>query len=910
MANDPGAAGSPFPVHTLELERHLRETNRTQAAPVEPATDMHSSGTAQRLQLGTKGNVRDGRVQSVLPGINWYRVALDDGDGVMPCCRLFSDVGTTIFGCHDASVIQPDNRVLVYIHQTGHWGIILGVIPEQVDDANFNFPDWVVQGGNAGLNFDAHHYSQIEMTGDEAGARDWSNHRPYDETVLDWGRMTELGGGVHLDPDMAFVRIDELTGVFAFYVDQHLRVAGHRLSVISACHTEEYWDDEGENTYFRGETPYPWEMLGAYEEGDTVHRDVEDEQVLYSSPYAKQEPAADDQQPFYRYEEYGGYLGQARVRLVTLPPESASGTNRFSSEDERQGVFREQLSLDGHYAVASAKGIVLAKRSLLPVPKRVKPANDYSVGTDAGDARHNENYKFAGVYGNGDEHKIGDIGFEDDVTQKDLVMTAAVLDSHAHLFNWKGIHPFYYHENDFSLPEEADLQLGSNQVIPHFDTLASDMWLSPPDPIEMKVDHRYGDVRYYPVYSHVTLQENGAVVIEGGLGESIRMEGGSIILSCPGNVMFQPGRSLVGLAGDDIVMRAMHSIDITSALRDIRLKAERNMQFLASNGSAYGRDHGCMLFESRAEEIVHSYPAKGGEQIVGSGILFKAPQTQVVAMAKEIYLRTGNTDGGVESGPIVLDASRGESGGVVHVVADKILRFINTLARDGFGKPSFAVINEYSASEALFGGQVGIKDRLVVNDEAIVRRRVSVPEGEYYSASGEHVQADPRRGQNLATAQLVASRVAQRVGFHQSDYQQEITRRFHANNSVGGSFNQSRISFSLRNEEQYGTQDFELPECHWQRLANLEGSGSIWEEPTVSYQGKTEMMPWPGKDKWSVDQSFLALGSDQFSMYDLSEGVAKARFDSDENISPYEDPKFKNFDKKVPNAAYRVISTP
>src|SRR5207244_2245705 len=114
---------------------------------------------------------------------------------------------------------------------------------------------------------------------------------------------------------------------------------------------------------------------------------TKDEDVQFGVAKAKLEPSQADQQPFFRYQEYGGYLGQAHTRSVAIPPEGGE-VNRFSDKTAIPGVFREVIGLDGTYALESAKRIVLAKRSLIPIPKRVKPAESY----EETDADNNTNY--------------------------------------------------------------------------------------------------------------------------------------------------------------------------------------------------------------------------------------------------------------------------------------------------------------------------------------------------------------------------------------------------------------------------------------------------------------------------------------------------------------------------------------
>jgi hypothetical protein len=119
---------------------------------------------------------------------------------------------------------------------------------------------------------------------------------------------------------------------------------------------------------------------------------------------------------------------------------------------------------------------------------------------------------------------------------------AAISDDLAFTFNWQGAHPFYYHENDWYLPEEEDLNYlgeecaGPQFAAPYFKELGCYQLLQAPPAIPLHVDHRYGDVDYYPNKSYVTLLDDGSVVIGDGFGSQLRMGNGNIYLQCPGDV--------------------------------------------------------------------------------------------------------------------------------------------------------------------------------------------------------------------------------------------------------------------------------------------------------------------------------------------------------------------------------------
>jgi hypothetical protein len=158
-----------------------------------------------------------------------------------------------------------------------------------------------------------------------------------------------------------------------------------------------------------------------------------------------------------------------------------------------------------------------------------------------------------------------------------------VRELQAFLCDWKGLHPFYYHVGDFFTPRQDELSYAETlQAKPDFSPLKNKQWLDRPQPKRLKVDHRYAS-DYYETTAGIYALPDGGIVIQDGYGSEIRMTGGSIFLTCPGDVWRMPGRSCIDWAGDDHIIKANNSVDITSSNKDVRVKAEHNLEMLAAN---------------------------------------------------------------------------------------------------------------------------------------------------------------------------------------------------------------------------------------------------------------------------------------------------------------------------------------
>ena len=850
--------------------------------------DPFNSAITQQLQLGAQGVFRSGRVISSLPYVNWYRVQLNDGDADFPCCKLSLYGSASPIGVRDTGVIPPHSAVYIYKPPGHAYGFITGLIPELTEDGNLVCPDWVCQGGNTGFQREGYYAEMLSLLAQEGGILDFSANGPLDATCLDWGWMAETGLGVHIDPFMAYLRVNEQCGLYLFYHDQAARLAGAQLELRSLGHEEQMGEDEGEGQVFRGEGPYPWETLGSFDPKGIVSKEIPAVDVQFNQALAALEPSKTDQQPFYRYREYGGYLGQGHMREVAVPPPNEPFYTYQQTGSPALGVFREQVGLDGSYGLQSAKQIVIAKRALIPVPKRKRLATD-----PKGD--NPDNYKAAGFYGSGPEHKVTDVVAEGD--NPHVLAAAAIRDVHAYLFNWKGLHPFHYHGEDYEMPEQDDLAPLLKLTSPlGFSDLQTQMFLPAPVPKKVIVDHRYGETAYYETASGISLLEDGGVVIADGYGGEIRMTGGSIFISCPGDVFLQPGRNVVQMAGHDVILRARNSIDLTTTEKDVRIKAENNLQMLGGAGGEGG-----VLIESKANSPLQDYVNKVGEDVQSSGVVLKAAHSEVVAWGQEVYLRTGSSDGNAGSGPITLDADRGRQ--AIRTVSSRFDRYIENTANDTFGIEQPAGVNQFSAYANSLTSRLYVNGGVeVARNGMIVNGQISIVGGSVASEVAGTGHVGQLQPQGVASIYDSLDRLAE-ASQNLKDAQLEvfntsIQTRFYAEGRVGNSDVQKSLAFSLRTVDQYHTSYFQLPESSWQQLAAAAGSGTVWRERAVTV-GNQDLLPYPGREPWKENSTLLRFAH---TLFDAENGIDKPRSDA-----AYSDPKLGSLEPVIPNEHYLVI---
>lgn len=873
--------------------------------PLGGVRDPSRASQAAKHSLGADGHITRGMVVHAIPFVNWYKVQVGSAGGFMAAC-MGSMSGLMPLGPRDISMARPNDNVLLFCPTGCNYAIIICVLPPIVQDGRVLCPDWIVQGSGSGVKREEAHKFPFKHLYKSGGIIDWSANRPMDETAFVRGWISSTGIAVSLTNYMLQMRVNEQCGLFLNLFDSHARLAGVQLDIESMVHGEYAYDDEGEARYYRTLSTYPWEALGLYSPGTKFVEEVDDKEVQYTKHRAKVDlPESEaDLESVYRYIEYGGYLGQGHLRAVVKPARD-SGKRRYqdaSANEADEGLFREAIGLDGSYSLISAKGLHIGKRCKIVVPRVKKLPGDKN-----GDDAEAGNYKFSGEFGGGEPHRVGDVSVNSDA--KGLLRVAGVLDLIAHTVNWKAVHPFHYHKQDFATPQEAEQSTNFDKVSDKLDysELSSRAYMSDPSPKKLKIDHRYGDVEYFQRESFIVWHDDGSLHLGCGFGAEIVMTGGRIRLTAPGGIDLLPGTDLLILA-DQIIGRAKRSIDLSASERDIRLKAERNMQLLAGN-----EKEGGLLLECLGEGTTQQYKQKYGEDVKGSGIILKAAKSTVATMAKDIYLRTGGEELG--EGDILLDASRGKRR--VQVFG----REFNTYTKSGvsfhFGplEDDSEVTQTYYFDEktAVFDVKLLLKDQLInYGEKANIITKGGVKAIKSIVTAGS--LADNKGGMvgkvadGLASiieaACSTASEAASTLNeFGKTRHESTIVQKYYQEQQLGNDDNIKLIRFSFRDPPtgggQYKVDGLKWPESRWQMMARLGGAsgGEPWKERAVMYQG-SETFPYPGKKKLKEEPIFLAL--DEFTMYDAANGYSKDR------PQPYESARLGIMEPKTLNDEYKL----
>jgi hypothetical protein len=871
-----------------------------------PVSDSLGALISHITDLATANRTEVGTIVDAVPGARCYRVQPESGGSTIDCCRA-THAAVAPLGVYDADTLTVGTNVFFVRHKQKTSGTIVGCEPAYMYDSRLYYGDCVSMGSNTGLQIESGHQEPFNLGGSigslnlNGGITAWSGRSPIDSLEIgEFHKATETGLAIHLDPYMTYMRSNEWSGLWMFYWDGLVRLAGENFQRWAGPTEVESYDDEGETCWYHGIAPYPWEHMGQIGGPSDPTAAVAASAVQGAQAhYAGYEPNYDDLQPFHRFREYAGYIGQGQKKMMCAP-DLDGGTGDFLYSDcyyQTVGLHEQNVSMSGHYSVRSALGITIAKRPIIPVPKRCEIVTS-ALGDD------HTTYKAADKFGAGPAHKVNPTPLPAAVSadEQHLHSAACIMDLHAHLFNWESPHPFHYHEFDYFYPEESEYEpVATNQEVPEWSDLDSDYqwYLDIPSTDTVTVDHRTGETAtVYQNTSYITLLDEGGICIGDGWGAEIRLAGGCIWLQAPGDVFLEPGRNLITWAGRDICLRSCYSVDITANTKDIKIKAEENLHMLAANsGGPYG-----VFIECRSEGDTYGNPSYDfanfcGEDIDCTGIVMKAKETEIIGWGKTIYLRTNDESDltgkhagydGVpptppKPGDIVLD-TKGNSDIVTR--SNYVKHFVNCAVAHIFPDEAGDAVNFFTAVGATLCGDVYTDGDVLSYGSHLCRHNFMSAQGHFYSRNGGNV------------ARLAASAASAVGGAIATGHNYEETLKTWSTNRFSidleemwydpgrpGNANVIRSAWmSLRVPVDYKNDEFVHYEPRWQQMARLHtDTVPQWEENAVesNHAGDPDWddtYPFPGKKRLITEASFQRQG---LKLYDTGTPAAEAGWAED-----------------------------
>lgn len=861
-------------------------------AVFDPIADPLSAAYQLRRQASKVAELHRGVIHDAVPYLHAYRVGFEH---LVPSmvCTMGTQTSLLPIGARQYTTLLPGTVVWVAWTPQMTYGVIVMVEPHPSSVPTDDRPDRIHATSRCGIKVDRAHEA-VFRSRDKGQLQNWASGRPIDSLPIgEYGAITETGLRVHLDSFMGQLAADEATGVFVFYHDQLLRLAGVNLETFSAGHVDVHKDDEGEILIYQGWTPYPWEQLGAFKPGTNPSTTNEADAVQNTTPYyASLEPAEDDQLPFHRRVFLGGYLGQGGKDMVVAPPtdpgqETLTQSLPQTPEALPAGVLEEQRALTGMYLVRSAKGLHILKQGAIPAPLSLQRPEDL-IGDTA------KNYRPAGQGSGGKPHKVAG-SLKTNADHPGMQRVAGLLDELAVRRNWEGEHPLAYHKKDWFLAEEKDSPLMKGYVPPPLDQLAKQSVLPPVTPVKLKIDDRYGDVDYYPNEAGLHFLEDGSVVIRDGFGSAIVMSHGNIEQQPAGDSVVRAGRNIIHWAGRDVIAKARGCVDISAATGSVRQKAETDFQVLAGNSGKGG-----LLLESRGADKL-DFKNKIGTDATGGGIMFKATEGTIIGWGQNLYFRA------MEAGSIYLDADKGQ--GNITAVAAIHTRYCVSNAVDYFGDPaSVTASNMFSEGENQFGAPLAVDGGITTAGDMLVKGSINVVQGHIFTEYADDYEdmvgsfGDPKVTSSYKDdiqSEQKSMKANNKDG--SKAFSGPITKLWYTAGLPGESKTIDQVGFSFRTTKQYKTTDYTCWETFWQQLLReAQITTDLWTESPVT-TSEVDTMPYPGQERLTDKTCFL---QQPLSLFDTTNGVAISRGD---NQGKYEAPEYAKVKKTAIDGVYPVV---
>jgi uncharacterized protein (DUF2345 family) len=742
----------------------------------------NSTGTAGGPN-GNRGCFKQGIITRALPGQYSYSVETDKGETIT--CKSAATMVSNIVGVKDLSTLSSGTPVILWTDSPGALhGVILCALPTHAKNKQELRPRQFSADPESGVAIWSSQYFEKMLKAEKFKQKVFANNgRPFDINAGDWGMINEHGVFLGILGLTAVMRGSQQAAIEVHTLDDLVRLRSGQYQHFSAFGEQHIYNDGGNISIEICGSSRQHEVSGK----DDIGEELFERNFEISNDYKDLNIRPKEQEATLkrRFQMFFGHLGL--MQMFVCKPEN--GDEKYSREADHQGLLHMNVAESGYFGVTTAAGMALTRDDIIPIPKKLKEPWD-PEGDKAEDGELNEPkepYKMPPAFKGGTHLVVRD-------------MTAWARRNSYQRFDEL--------ETDWHTPEADDLFTPDNNYDKTSDGKESN------EEFQNHSDRRAG----------IYVNPDGSVTIMDAAGSQIILDGkGGIQIGGAGNTTLMPGGSAVIFGGDDAIIRAKNSVDISSTDKDVRLKAEKNLHAYSNGG---------ILLESAAENVGHGFSSgQEGEDVNSSGIVLKAENSSVFVWGKEVILS------GIEK--VAVEAIRGASQGV------RIIGDIVRTAADRIISTTGGAVMQLTQSQASLhasgSATVGGGSGLLLGD------------------GGELWIPLTKDGSDVVTPQLVSRAQEEKS----SNYDSRVWL---------GTFDEGtrpEILFTFRNSEQYATTDFELYQLSWQILidkqplalrdAGLTSSDS-WQEIEVN-----GTMPFPGKDKFSSNV-YIVLSSGEVNV--------------------------------------------
>lgn len=612
-------------------------------------------------------------------------------------------------------------------------------------------------------------YSKDDMLSIQA-----NGGRPIDLMPGDTSWINELGVGMTVRRFMTAMFATDKCKMELFLLDDLLRLVSGQYQHFSAIGEHQIYNSNGNVTMELTGSSHQCEVAGFNKYGTQLVKDVAWDKE--EARQADKDLAESDQVLKRRFQMYLGHLG-GMFNFFIAKPKPDPNPNTYKAEVEDEGLAHVGIDSNGSILLRSAGDIVIQRNDHIPVPKKKKEPWD-----PEGDGYREESKKEPFKWGATDV-RARPLQSRDAISWYTRMLYQPLIDNS----NLKD-------KKDFHLANEGDQPVPADK----FDELKEHL-------------SDYNDTTNANKRSEIILRKDGGITMRDSKGAEISLIDGKVIISAPEGIEIRSGKDALVTALSDVILKAKSSVDITATEKDVRLKAENNMQLRAQG----------ILLESSGESEGQNFDNKG-EAIYSNGIIMRAKDSRIFLWAKTVHIAV------IER--FLVDAL-GTIGDIIIACKKKVVTTAEQFIATCGGITALLMNKDQAVLHAKSTGCIGQTSAfLIKGDEyAVPLTWVKLPSSPF-DALTRQIEPIHDQFQNQ-TAWLEPYTAVKRPGY----------------------------KFSFRTDIQYGTASgtFKVYESLWAFMARKDGLNGTWVEPDVN--GTT---PWPGKPHYNGITAYNQLNSE------------------------------------------------
>lgn len=575
-----------------------------------PVPDAVNDSRAHELRPGGRGEVIQGTI--LRAGADSYSYLVDILTHTISCISMMTAGAGQHRGGGDVAIYSEGTQVLVHVaFPSATSGIILGavpsidIVPEVGADALPVDPVWEPESGVGEVCDDA--YKSVFVGKDDPLKTRAPYRRPSDMLPGSMGFVNEYTTGVVAQGPVTTMKAGDGAQVRVSALDDQVRVVSGHFQHINALGVTETFNDCG---YLSGE----FTMAMHQQERIGCGLPIGDETVKWEKDYNDGKSKGKDSMitpkqersiPQKRFSAFFGFLGDIISFFVGKPDKGFSAPARAGDMSRDQGLMSMQLGSSGRVHARSAAGFMLERWDRIPVPTRLRHAGD-----PAGDRMHEEKPEKKEPFNFIKDHPYGR-----SLELRDAEAWRTKMD-YFRLYERSTANEM----KDFYIPEEDEL------------TCPDDNYEEARDDLGVENFKDYDKRKAF-----IGLEPDGSIILRDAWGSEICMRGGSIVITAAKQIDVRSGRSTIITGGDDVIVKAKKSVDITATDNDVRIKGDQNVQIVGGSDDTFLG--GGVLIESLSKYDSNQYYGDTeGEDVRSCGIILKAGKSRVLTMGETVHV--------------------------------------------------------------------------------------------------------------------------------------------------------------------------------------------------------------------------------------------------------------------------------